>query len=70
MVPFEIRLEEVRPGFDRVAVDFHGSTLRPDRQDSQKGLQAAVRVCHPRGFLLEGDSACPALHRGCAIVQR
>jgi hypothetical protein len=31
--------------------NFHGCTLRPDQQDSQKGLQAAVRVCHPRGYL-------------------
>ena len=32
----------------------------PVQQDSQKGLQAAVRVCHPRGCLrgclLEGHS--------------
>ncbi len=27
MVPFEIRLEEVRPGFDRVAVEVNGYTL-------------------------------------------
>ncbi len=33
------------------------STLRPDQQDSQKGLQAAVRVCHPRGYLLEDHAS-------------
>ncbi len=27
------------------------ASLRLDRQGSQKGLQAAVRVCHPRGCL-------------------
>ena len=35
-------------------------TLRPDQQDSQKGHQAAVRVCHPRGCLrgcLEASAA-------------
>ena len=31
-------------------------TLCPNRQDSQKGLQAAVRVRHPRGCLLQGHS--------------
>ncbi len=34
--------------------------LRPDQQDSQKGLPTTVRVCHPRGCLrgclLEGHS--------------
>ena len=30
----------------------------PDQQDSQKGLQAAVRVCHPRGYLRDYLLGC------------
>ncbi len=47
--PAHSELSQVRSGFDRVGVE---TTLRPDRQDSQKGLKAAVRVCHPRGCLV------------------
>ena len=49
------------------------ATLRPDQQDSQKGLQAAVRVCHPCGCLRDcledysmmtpANDASPRAHR-------
>ena len=40
----EVRSREIGPLFDRVTVDFHGSTLRPDQQDSQKGLVAVLAL--------------------------
>ena len=37
------------------------STLRPDQQDSQKGLQAAVRVCHPRACQEDYSKVAPGV---------
>ncbi len=37
--------------------------LRPDRQDGQKSLQAAVRVCHPRGCLPQTPAMGRSLRR-------